>query len=78
MLFQKKISKRLKTAAATASNDECFFVYLNSSMAGGINALAAVTILDVLNPIYTKRTGNKQFPPKQLLVLFKGLGQFKS
>jgi hypothetical protein len=46
-------------------------------MAGGINALAAVTILDVLNPLYTKRTGNKQFPARQLVILFKGLGQFE-
>lgn len=51
-------------------------VFMFSSMAGGINALAAVTILDVLNPLYTKRTGHSQFPPKQLLLLFKGLSQF--
>lgn len=45
-------------------------------MAGGINALAAVTILDVINPIYTKKTGNKQFTPKKMALLFKGLGSY--
>lgn len=46
-----------------------------SSFAGGINALAAVTILDVINPMYTKRTGRRQIEPRKLALLFKGLGE---
>lgn len=47
-----------------------------SSFAGGINALAAVTILDVINPLYTKRTGLRQINPRKLVLIFKGLVVF--
>lgn len=46
-----------------------------SSFAGGINALAAVTILDVINPLYTKQTGRRQIDPRKMAFLFKGLGE---
>jgi Na+/proline symporter len=44
-----------------------------SSMAGGINALAAVTILDVIEPIYARRHEQRPIPGRRKTILFKGL-----
>lgn len=42
-----------------------------SSMAGGINALATVTFLDVLHPIYRKRNNYNDMPKNLALVVSK-------
>jgi SSS family transporter len=44
-----------------------------STMAAGINALAAVTMLDVISPVYTRQTGREQLEPRRKILVFKGL-----
>ena len=47
---------------------------MNSTISGGINAMAGVTVIDVIQPVREKRTGNK-LSKKISFIIFKVLGK---
>lgn len=54
----------------------CIAAISCSSIAGGMNAIAAITLLDVVAPLLKRLKPEAQQDPKRALITFKLLGEY--